>query len=99
MARGRLLILFVVLCAAAIFAWWATHKTIPFLTPQMRLTPVAWSDLPGWENSDPRAALSAFARSCVPLAKKPDSAAMGGVGYAGSAADCRAACSDLPQDA
>jgi membrane-bound lytic murein transglycosylase A len=96
MARGRLLLLFVVLCVAAILAWWATHKTIPFLAPQMRLAPVTWSDLPGWKTSDPRAALSAFARSCDALKKKPDGASMGGAGYAGIAADWRGMCRDVP---
>jgi membrane-bound lytic murein transglycosylase A len=97
MARGRLLFLFLLLCAAAVLAWWATHRTIPFLTPKMHLTPVAWSDLPGWKQSDPRAALMAFARSCAVLAKKSDRDAMGGVGYAGIVADWRGACGDIPQ--
>jgi membrane-bound lytic murein transglycosylase A len=99
MARGRLLFIFLLLCVAAALAWWATHRTIPFLAASLRLTPVAYSDLPGWTQSDPRTALTAFARSCAALSKKSDSAAMGGAGYAGTVADWRAACSAAPQDA
>jgi membrane-bound lytic murein transglycosylase A len=97
MARGRVVLLFLILCIAAVLAWWATHRTFPFLAPRMTLTPVAWSDLPGWKESDPRAALPAFARSCEALAKKPDSAEMGGVGYAGMAGDWRGICRNVPQ--
>ncbi|HUB84933.1 MAG TPA: MltA domain-containing protein, partial [Rhizomicrobium sp.] len=96
MARSRLLFLFLLLCIAAVLAWWATHRTIPFLAPQLRLAPAAWSDLPGWKNSDPRAALSAFARSCAAFSKKPDGATMGGAGYAGTVKDWRGLCAAVP---
>jgi membrane-bound lytic murein transglycosylase A len=99
MARGRLVFLFLILCVAAVLAWWATRRTIPFLAPQMRLVPVAWSDLPGWRGSNPRAALSAFARSCAALVKNPDSTPMGGAGYAGTVGDWRGLCRDIPQGA
>ncbi|HEY5338293.1 MAG TPA: murein transglycosylase A [Rhizomicrobium sp.] len=96
MARGRLLFILVLLSVAAALAWWATHRATPFLVPSLRLTPVAFSDLPGWKQSDPRLALTAFARSCAALAKKPDTAAMGGAGYAGTVADWRPACRAVP---
>jgi membrane-bound lytic murein transglycosylase A len=99
MARGRLFFLFIFLCIAAALAWWATHWTFLVPTPQMRLMPIAWSDLPGWKSSDPRAALSAFARSCDALAKRPDNASMGGVGYAGTVGDWRGLCRDIPHGA
>jgi membrane-bound lytic murein transglycosylase A len=57
----------------------------------LRLTRTAFSDLPDWNNRQD-AALAAFRGSCAILAGKPDSAPMGGAGYAGTVADWRAAC-------
>jgi membrane-bound lytic murein transglycosylase A len=97
MARRRLLILFILLCIAAAFAWWALKPPIPFLAPQMRLTPVSYADLPGWRASDPRAALRALARSCAAMEKEPATQPMGGKGYAGTVADWRDVCHSVPQ--
>ena len=98
MRRGRLVLTLAVLVLVAIAAWWwTTQKRIPsFLTPPLRLTPVAFSDLSDWRISDPRAALSAFARSCAVLSEKPPTDAMGGIGYAGNVGDWRAACRAIP---
>jgi membrane-bound lytic murein transglycosylase A len=97
MARGRLLLILVVLSVAAIVAWWATRPQAPsFFVAPLRLTPVSFTDLPGWRISDPRAALAAFARSCQALAKKQPTDAMGGIGYAGNVGDWMPACRQIP---
>ncbi len=58
----------------------------------MRLNEVSFSALDGWVESDPRAGLATFARSCAARAARPDAEALGGVGYGGTASDWRAAC-------
>lgn len=58
----------------------------------LRLTKTTFAALPGWNRSDPRAALSAFLRSCAALAKENAGAPMGGAGYAGTVGDWRAPC-------
>lgn len=68
----------------------------------MQLEAAAFSDLDGWDASDPRPALAAFARSCALRATRPDADALGGAGYGGKAADWRAPCTDSskkPRDA
>ena len=55
----------------------------------LRLTKTSFAALPGWRQSDPSAALSAFVRSCAALKRQDAAAAMG---YAGSIADWRAPC-------
>ncbi|MGA7675729.1 MAG: murein transglycosylase A [Rhizomicrobium sp.] len=66
----------------------------------LRLTKTSFAALPGWRQNDPRAALSAFVRSCAAMARQDASAAMG---YAGKSADwrvpCRAAQATKPADA
>jgi membrane-bound lytic murein transglycosylase A len=57
----------------------------------LRLTPVDFSSLPGWNQSDARAALSAFRKSCAEIVKRPAASPMGGL-YAGTAGDWRGAC-------
>jgi len=96
MARGRLLLILVVLSVAAIVAWWATRLQPSFFAAPLRLTPISFVDLPGWRTSDPRAALTAFTRSCQALAKKQPTDAMGGIGYAGAVSDWMAACRAIP---
>jgi membrane-bound lytic murein transglycosylase A len=97
MARGRLLLILVVLSVAAIVAWWATRLQAPsFFTSPLRLTPVSFADLPGWRTSDLRAALAAFTRSCHVIVKKQPTDAMGGIGYAGTVSDWMAACRAIP---
>jgi membrane-bound lytic murein transglycosylase A len=60
----------------------------------LRLTAVGFAQLPGWAASDPRAALSAFQRSCPKLLALPATAILGTSGYAGTAADWRPACAE-----
>ncbi len=63
----------------------------------LKLTRTDFSHLPDWSVRQD-AALAAFRGSCAILAGKPDSAPMGGAGYAGTVADWRAACA-APQGA
>jgi membrane-bound lytic murein transglycosylase A len=77
--------------AVTIFVLWPRVPEAP-PTGVMRLTPVSFSDLDGWSDSDPRAALSALRRSCAVLKARPDTALLGGAGYAGTARDWRGAC-------
>ena len=97
MARGRLFLVLLVFAGIAFAAWWFTQKApLPFLAPSLRLTPVAFSDVPDWKTSDPRAALAAFARSCAALTKRQPTDAMGGAGYAGTTGDWTDACRAIP---
>ena len=56
------------------------------------MTRVSFDALPGWDGAALEAALQSFRRSCAVLTAKPDSAAMGGAGYAGTVADWRSVC-------
>jgi membrane-bound lytic murein transglycosylase A len=42
----------------------------PIKPAEKALQPAAWSDLPGWNDDDPRPAFDAFRRSCVALDKQ-----------------------------
>jgi membrane-bound lytic murein transglycosylase A len=65
MGRGRILAGLAVLVVVAIFlGWWLTRAPVP---GPLKLTPVHFSDLPGWSAGDPRQALIAFQRSCTAL--------------------------------
>lgn len=55
--------------------------------------------LPDWNTASADAALAAFRRSCAILMAKPDTAPMGGAGYAGMVADWRGPCADATGDA
>lgn len=63
--------------------------------PQLLLTPVAYSDLPGWREDDTAAALPALRRSCERFQRLPDDREIGPDGLAGTAADWRAPCRAL----
>ncbi len=76
----------VVLSLVGAGLWWYLN---PVPGP-LRLAKASFADLPGWSDNDPRAALSAFRRSCAALLVKPDQAPMGG--YAGTVGDWRPAC-------
>jgi len=65
--------------------WWVLRPPTPGF---LRLTKVTFTELPGWDKNDPRAALSALVRSCAALAEQP----LGGAGYAGATPDWRAPC-------
>ena len=74
-------------------AWWYFHP----LAGALALKPVRFADLPGWSSSNPKAALSAFQRSCTALASKPDDEAMGS--YGGKVGDWSSACAAAAQTA
>src|ERR1700753_729446 len=75
----------------ALALWWRwSEQTVP--PDMLRLTQVGSSALPGWGDSDARATLSAFRLSCAALSKMPNTTSMGGIGYAGTAADWRDVC-------
>jgi membrane-bound lytic murein transglycosylase A len=77
--------------AAAAGAW------IYFLRPArpaLSLTPVAFSELPGWEASNPVSALEAFRRSCNALVRERPAQPMGGAEYAGHVRDWLNTCTD-----
>jgi membrane-bound lytic murein transglycosylase A len=85
--------------AAAALAGCATAKPPlgPVPSPQppaplMRLDSVTFTELEAWPQSDPRAALQAFVRSCGALAGKSDEVPLGGVNYAGTAGEWRPVC-------
>lgn len=80
-----------VLTAAAI---WFLQRPKPAPTG-MELRVTRFDDLPGWRQSDAKAALAAFRLSCGALAKKAASDEMGGVGYAGTVSDWVEACNQL----
>lgn len=58
----------------------------------LRLSRTAFGDLPGWNTARFDAALAAFRRGCVQLAKKAPGTAMGGAGYAGTVGDWLSLC-------
>jgi membrane-bound lytic murein transglycosylase A len=44
----------------------------PPAEPVLRLEPISFGDLQGWQQDDPSAAMAAFRRSCARLAARPD---------------------------
>jgi membrane-bound lytic murein transglycosylase A len=86
----RLAAVFLGVLAIAVLSGWLWWVLRPPAPGPLRLTKASFSDLPGWRQSDPRAALQAFQRSCMVLAGRLPSAPMGG--YAGTANDWHAVC-------
>jgi membrane-bound lytic murein transglycosylase A len=82
----------VALAVLGFFLW--RERAVP--STALRVTPVRFSDLPGWRTNDPGDALAAFDRSCGVVAHGP-AVIMGGAGYAGNAGDWLPACHALPQ--
>jgi membrane-bound lytic murein transglycosylase A len=78
---------FLVLCL--LLAGCAPAKKLP---PQLTLTPVRFSDLPGWSDDHAATALAAFIKSCAVLDRQPDNAAMGPAALRMTAASWRAPC-------
>lgn len=94
-ARFNILILLSFLLAT-VFGGWLWWRLVTPLPVPFRLTPVDFSALPGWAETDPSQALAVFRRSCGASMQKPPAAAMGGAGYAGTAGDWRAVCDAVP---
>jgi membrane-bound lytic murein transglycosylase A len=90
-----LALIILVLGAVALWLWLRTPPSPGALKP-VRLAPVSYAALPGWKDADPRAALDAFHRSCMDLAKKNPLSSMGGAGYAGTVGDWLPACRAAP---
>ncbi len=94
MRRPRFLatiFLLVVVPVAAALVWWWTK---PPVAGPLRLTQAQFSDLHGWTNSDPRAALAALRRSCWQMETNPPAAPVGD--YAGHVSDWRDVCRRIP---
>ena len=100
MFRNRRLLPFAFLALTACTSAPPPKPAVP--APQaatLHLSRTSFSGLPEWSGAQAGAALAAFLRSCAVLAAKPDSASMGGAGYAGTVADWRRACADAGGDA
>ena len=96
-ARSRLnyLIILGFLATGGLGLWLLWQLLHPTPGP-LRLEPVTFASLPGWQQADPGPALAAFGRSCAALAKKPGEAPMAGAGYAGTVGDWQGVCAALP---
>ena len=62
--------------------------------PHFELRPIAFEQLPGWRADDPREALSAFRRSCQPLARGDAATTMGTLPLFGTLGDWQRICAD-----
>jgi membrane-bound lytic murein transglycosylase A len=89
--RSRLpgLLILLAFAIAGLVGWiFLPHKVAP--AQKLTLSPIAFGDIPGWNQSDPGAALAAFKRSCAVLLKQPPGTALGA--YAGQVSDWQAVC-------
>jgi membrane-bound lytic murein transglycosylase A len=84
--------------AAAFLLLFALFACAPRPPPpdHLTLSPASFASLPQWRDDNTAAALAAFARSCVQLAKEPSTAPLG---VAGNAAEWQSACAAVPQNA
>ncbi|MGH7211077.1 MAG: MltA domain-containing protein, partial [Acetobacteraceae bacterium] len=86
------------LAAAALAACALPPGGVQSGAPGAPLTPVAFSQLPGWPESNPAAVLRAFVQSCAALAQLPPRQSVGGSGetatLAGEAGQWTRVCSD-----
>jgi membrane-bound lytic murein transglycosylase A len=64
------------------------------LAPRFELRPIAFEQLPGWGADDPREALSAFQRSCQPLAGRDAGTPFGANPLFGTVGDWQRICLD-----
>ncbi len=80
------------LLGLSIVTGWLLWTLRPAAPGPLRLTKVSFSELPGWQDSDPSAALSAFRRSCGQFAAQHPTDPMGGAGYAGRVSDWSGVC-------
>jgi membrane-bound lytic murein transglycosylase A len=89
--RSRLpgLLILLAFAVAGVTGWFLLpHKSVP--PEKLTLTRIAFDDIPGWSQSDQRAALGAFQRSCALLLKQMPQAELGA--YAGHASDWQGVC-------
>ena len=87
-----------VLAAALLLAACTVQKP-PAGPPPMHLSRTAFGQLPGWQDEGAQTALASFQRGCAVLMQRPDTAPMGGAGYAGTVGDWRAVCAKANGDA
>ena len=85
-----------VLAVACLLAACTVQKPPP---TGLHLSRVGFDQLPGWAGADTHDALASFQRGCAVLAEKPDTAPMGGAGYAGTVGDWRDVCGQASGDA
>jgi membrane-bound lytic murein transglycosylase A len=66
------------LCALLALAACGAEPEAPVLPlePALRLQPISFAEIEGWQQDDPGAALAAFRRSCARLATRPDAQRM-----------------------
>jgi membrane-bound lytic murein transglycosylase A len=88
-----------VLAAALLLVACTAEKPPPAVPAGLHLSRIGFDGLSGWQDADGRAALAAFQRGCAVLMQKPDAAAMGGAGYAGTVGDWRDVCAQASGDA
>jgi len=86
-----------VAAAAAVLLLSACERKPPPPPAPLALSPVAFTDLPGWAEDDVAAAVPALRRSCARLEGRPDDQAFGapGVDVVGTVADWRGPCAAL----
>jgi membrane-bound lytic murein transglycosylase A len=95
--RGTVFLLILLVVVGGITIWFYAHRQLVLVATPLRLTPATYAALPGWSDSDPRAALAAFRRSCATFAAKSAMSTMGGAGYAGTIGDWLPACNAAPR--
>ncbi len=78
--------------AAACPACPPCEPDVPGAPDELKLTRVAFADLPGWADDRHAEAVGAFLRSCEALARLPDAAPVGSDGHGGVARQWRRAC-------
>jgi membrane-bound lytic murein transglycosylase A len=86
-----------VLAAACLLAACTAQR--PAAPSLLHLSRTGFDQLPGWPDGNADAALGSFQRGCAVLMQKPDTALMGGAGYAGTAGDWRTVCATATGDA
>ncbi len=96
--RRRLAALAALLAAAALAACAVPPGGVQSGASGAPLTPIAFSQLPGWPESNPAAVLRAFVQGCAALAQLPPQQSVGGSGEAarlgGEAGQWSRVCSD-----
>lgn len=88
MAKARGLVSF---CAALLLAGCAVTPPTP-PAPKLTLTPVRFSDLPGWNADNSAAALATFVKSCASRDRQPDNAVIAPAALGMTAAQWRKPC-------
>src|ERR1700761_6838945 len=83
---------FIALVLAAAALWHLAHRK---QQNALLLTHTRFSDLQGWNTTEPRDALAAFIRSCSVMMAAPPETPAGA--YAGTVADWRGVCEAAPK--